>query len=156
MPMLNLPTDVVRACVVAGDVDTPYYRVGRGEPVLMLVGDTATLSALLAGLPRDLRALAPNHHTGEFGLWLSGFLDALGIQRVAVVADASFALPTVAFARAEPDRVARLVIVGECPDGHLSDMSIPILRVGVSDTQTIHRTLDRIVHFVSRRGISHG
>src|SRR5690349_18505987 len=101
--MPNLPSDVVRACVVAGDVDTPYYRVGRGEPVLILIGDTSTLSTLLAKLPRDVRSVAPNPSGAplsvvEFGLWLRGFLDALGLHCVTIIADSFFAAPALAFA----------------------------------------------------------
>lgn len=43
-----LPSDLIRAFVVATDVDTPYERAGRGEPVVLLVRDPGRRAALAA------------------------------------------------------------------------------------------------------------
>src|SRR5215207_2272822 len=89
-PMSNfLPPDVIRACVVVGDVNTPYFRTGRGEPVLLLTDDAELAATTLATLPRDYRIIAPLLFPSgaaaaavprDFDAWLPLFLDALGVQ----------------------------------------------------------------------------
>jgi hypothetical protein len=116
----SLPSDVVRACVVARGTDTKYLRAGRGEPVLVLAGDPAVAQAIVIRLPRRFRALAPEappprvagaRTTGDFASWTRDFLDALGVGRVAVIADPSFAGPALGLAILDPDRVDRIALL---------------------------------------------
>ena len=121
---IPVPSDVVRACVVSGELNTHYYRAGRGQPVLVLIADNSLLWSVLATMPRHVRALAPeppravlasdraiDRDTGAFAAWVRSFLDALGLQQTAVIADAAFAPAALGFARADQERVSRLVLL---------------------------------------------
>ena len=132
----QLPSDVVSACVVAGAVDTPYQAAGRGAPVVILSDAPRRLATLLTRLPRRLRVVAPTLRAGEpparaaatdFSGWLGSFLDALGVARVALVADSWLAAPAVGFALLDPARVARVALLQSGPpvvgvtDGGIAD-----------------------------------
>lgn len=112
-------SDVVRAHVIAGDLNTPYIRAGRGEPVVLLMDDRDFAAALLAALPRHLAVVAPEAFPGEeadFLPWLWTFLDALGFERARFVltprlGDAGNTL------RKEPERVAGVLLVDAADDG---------------------------------------
>ena len=164
--MSNLVSqNVVRASVVAGDVNTRYYRVGRGDPVLLLIDDAAVLQTLLWCFPRHLRAVAPEpcvvetcwaSTVGDFNGWLCGFLDALGLHQVAVVVCPTCAAHGRAFAAAEPDRVTRLFFFPmESRDGTAAaagaqgqrglEASPPVTGTSSSSEAGIDRLVARIV-----------
>lgn len=112
---------VVRATVFDGVTDTPYHRAGRGAPVVVLAADDPGIAnALLATLARQFRIIAPDIPTRRssapsthpsFPTWLRGFLDGLGLARVALVAEAHFGAAALAFALLEPERVDRLAVI---------------------------------------------
>jgi hypothetical protein len=120
----SAPQDIVHASVVAGgthDESTHYQRAGRGASVILLSGDGTTANALLAGLPRHFRLIAPNVPAslavtgGDFQTWLRGFLDALGVTRAAIVAGPCFAAQVLGFSLMEPERVGQIVfLIGPC------------------------------------------
>ena len=120
----SAPQDIVHASVVAGgahDLSTHYQRAGRGTSVILLSGDGTTSNALLAGLPRHFRLIAPNVPASlavtasGFQTWLRGFLDALGVTRAAIVVGPCFAAQVLGFALMEPERIGQLVfLVGPC------------------------------------------
>lgn len=165
-----VPPDVVRACVVAGDLNTYYYRTGRGEPLLLLADDETLRSDLLAAIPRQVRVLAPDSpesvlsesaDPGDFGIWLRSFLDALGLHRVALVADAGFAAAALGFARAESERVSRVVLlqrgsrdeshtVWGVADQNATEPTLLVVWLG-RDEVGLNRILPRIVDFVGGR-----
>ncbi|HSQ32832.1 MAG TPA: alpha/beta hydrolase [Gemmatimonadaceae bacterium] len=165
-----IPPDVVRACVVAGDLNTHYYRAGRGEPLLLLADDESLRSGLLAGIPRQLRVLAPDSpasvfsesaEPGDFAAWLRSFLDALGLQRVTLVADAGFAAMALGFARTESERVTRLVVlqrgsrdeshaVWGVTDQNATEPTLLVVWLG-RDEMGLNRILPRIIDFVGGR-----
>ena len=116
------------SCTVSdGLTDTPYRRAGRGAPVVVLTaGASRAEDALLAALPRQFRVIAPEvpppaTSTGEalpgFPAWLGGFLDGLGLSRVALVAEERFGAAALGFALLEPARVEQLVVVLYGPGG---------------------------------------
>jgi len=168
---MALHDEVVRAGVVAGGVDTRYLGTGRGAPVLVLTDDPARRAVLLEHFPRGLRIIAPDLHKGphewvawrDDPAWLASFLDALGLWRVAVVADAALAATSVAMALAAPGRVASLVLLqnglvseGQDEDGFdaqtgLLTSGIPLLAVwvGAGDAGSLTRTLPRIADFLA-------
>lgn len=113
----------VEAVVQTGPVETPYVRVGRGAPVLLLVTEDGSAAVspllealapefrlLLPALGRDIRAVAD---TGQaaFCHWLRDFMDALGIDRFALIAAARFAPGIAAFMGSDPDRVVALLLL---------------------------------------------
>jgi pimeloyl-ACP methyl ester carboxylesterase len=112
---------VVRAAVFDGITDTPYHRAGRGAPVIVLAPDDSRVGdALLAALSLQFRVIAPDlpcRRTNapgahpSFPTWFRGFLDGLGLSRVALVAESRFGAAALAFALLEPERVQRLAVV---------------------------------------------
>jgi pimeloyl-ACP methyl ester carboxylesterase len=120
----SAPQDIVHASVVAGgthDASTHYRRAGRGASVILLSGEATISTALLSGLPRHFRLIAPNVPpslavtANGFQTWLRGFLDALGITRAAIVVGPCFAAQVLGFALTEPERIGQLVfLVGPC------------------------------------------
>src|SRR5579859_287619 len=126
------------------DVRTPPLRVhlleaGAGDPVLFVHGGNSVAMSwapLLARLaPRfhllmpdrpgcgltttfDYRGVDLRSHGAEF---LCGVLDALGLERVAVVGNSMGGFFAMAFAMAYPQRVSKLVLLGE-PAGASGDL----------------------------------
>ena len=126
-------------------IDTPPLRVhqleaGVGAPVLMIHGGNSVaaswgpLIGLLAprfhllmpdrpgcGLttpPFDYRGVDLRTHGSDF---LGALLDALGQRRVAIVGNSMGGYFAMSFALAHPDRVSRLVLLGE-PAGSSGDV----------------------------------
>jgi pimeloyl-ACP methyl ester carboxylesterase len=124
-------------------LDAPPMRVhlteaGSGPPLLMVHGGNSVsmswgpLMPLLAPRFRllmpdrpgcgltgrfDYRGVALRRHGAQF---LSGVLDALGLEQVAVAGNSMGGFFAMALALAEPERVSRLVLLGEPAgaDGH--------------------------------------
>ena len=116
-------TDLRRASVMVGDVETSYQRGGRGDTVLVLLPPRD--AARLAPLASQLRLVIPDSISilalpalGEaeaFSRWLRGFLDGLGLLNVTFVASQSLKTELQRFEAAHPDHVKRVVWVGEAP-----------------------------------------
>lgn len=167
---MTLHGEIVRAGVVAGGVDTRYLRAGRGTPVLVLSDDPARRAAFLEHLPLGLRVIAPELPPApqpgaagpDFPAWLGFFLEALGLWRVAVVADAALAVPAVDMALADPERVTSLVLLqhgllevgaGEfafAAQAGLLSGGIPLLTasVGSGDVESLTRAIPHIAAFL--------
>lgn len=95
---------------MAGAIETPYRRAGRGPSALLLAHGTP----LLEGLAGDLRVFEPlrapaEPGTPEWVAWLGGLLDGLGLERPAVVVDAACVEPVRQLAAAAPDRLGRVI-----------------------------------------------
>jgi pimeloyl-ACP methyl ester carboxylesterase len=124
------PPDVVRALVVAGDIHIPYVSTGRGAAVVLLTDEAVVRAAFLRGAPRRIRLLVPEaprrvqaaDETAESAIagvralqgmpvaarWMDDFLDALGLGRAWLVADAMHTPDARAYAAAMPERVLGL------------------------------------------------
>ena len=104
------------AQVHARDQVTRYLRRGAGRPVIAL-GDAAAADArwseLVEALAGRYRAVLPERPTeADFDVWLGGFLDGLGAAPAVVVAAGVHCCPlTLAFARLDAGRLARLVLL---------------------------------------------
>lgn len=165
--------DVVHAMVVAGGDnggETHYLRAGRGAPVLLLASEAVVSGALIGGLPRHFRSIAPKLPgtietvAANFNPWIRGFLDALGIPRVSVIVGPCLAAQTLNFALIEPERVDKLVfLTGGCGDAPTAEgemgvvdrlrtsgqplMSTPL---DVTDPSARDRGLQEIVAFLDK------
>lgn len=115
-----------------GPVSTNYHDIGDGAPVLMIHGSGPGVSAWanwrlpIGALSPRLRCLAPDmagfgYSTVPDGYaftraaWLdqlTGFLDALGLEKVHVIGNSFGGSMALALAIAAPERVDRLVLMG--------------------------------------------
>ena len=73
-----------RAVVCAGGIETPYIRVGRGDPILLVVDDvdatgTQELMETLAAR-YVVFAAAPELRGDQLSRWRCGFVEALGVS----------------------------------------------------------------------------
>jgi hypothetical protein len=118
----RLPADptFTRATVCSGSVETEYRRAGRGDTIVALAArDWGGGRALFPTLARDFRLIVPVlDHTSAgagarpaFAVWLTTFLDGLGLTSVTLLADERFGGAALGSAMMEPVRVARLVVV---------------------------------------------
>jgi pimeloyl-ACP methyl ester carboxylesterase len=141
------PPDITHAIVVDKGSETAYRRSGRGEPVLVLASsDSPVSSALFGALARNHLVVTPSACGGEaevatrgssFAGWLRGFLDALGLSRISIVADETAGAAALGFALLEPFRVARVALLLATPPGEtphtmsdvLQDARVPLLTV---------------------------
>ena len=105
--------------VRANGETTRYRRAGTGSAVLLLccVGDSR-FEPLFLELSRRHRVIAPLHpasddEPGDGIACLAGFFDGLGLATVPVVGVDRCAGPAAAFASRHPERVERLVLLGE-------------------------------------------
>jgi pimeloyl-ACP methyl ester carboxylesterase len=158
----SAPQDMVHASVVAGgtaDASTDYQRAGQGASVVLLSGDGTTSNALLAGLPRHFRLIAPNVlaslavTASGFHAWLRGFLDALGVTRAAIVVGPCFAAQVLGFALTDPDRIGQLVfLVGACGNSFGEDAyhSLMICRARAGDRIAAIREYRRLESLFKR------
>lgn len=137
--MRSLPnSNVVRACVIADDVSTPYIRVGRGEPVVLLADDRCFATGLLAALPPHVSVVAPEafpSKEADLLPWLWTFLDALGLERAVFVLTPRFG-DSANTLRKELERVVGVLLVDGVADGE-----------GIATA--VHQTLD----FVTAQGM---
>jgi pimeloyl-ACP methyl ester carboxylesterase len=119
--------EIVRAAVHAAGTQMEYWRGGSGPAVLLAHASAADPDEherwlrVLAGRFRVFAPYPVRDH-GESGdqplaLRLRHFLDGLGLERVAVVADRSSAAEVLWLTLAEPDRIERIVVLlPEHPD----------------------------------------
>jgi pimeloyl-ACP methyl ester carboxylesterase len=109
------------ATVSDGALATSYLRAGSGRPTVVLGGASLLGPADWRGLCAVLKLIIPDHPAvGEsdafavdagFDAWLRGFVDGLGLERPHLIAGPAAGLAALAFAIAEPGRVARLVLL---------------------------------------------
>jgi pimeloyl-ACP methyl ester carboxylesterase len=117
----DVPACCVRASVSVGANDTPYFRSGRGAPVVLLCdapgeGEPPLVLALAA----RFRVVAPKiaARGDAFADWLRDFLDGLGLESACLVAVPSLSGETLRFAAEEPARVRAVVLLGgAAPEG---------------------------------------
>jgi len=115
----SLTPQPIRALVCDGTAETPYTRAGCGSTLVLVAADAEVRQSLVAALSRRFCVIAPDTPVPSdpavagttFSGWLSGFLDALGADRVTLVADGRFGAAVIAFAGIDPDRVESVVIV---------------------------------------------
>ena len=106
-------------------------EAGRGDPVVLVHGGGATavyFAPMLAALQKDFHTFAPDRpgcgltdkidyrgvpfrqHAVDF---MTGLLDAVKLPRAALVGNSMGGYWSLVFALAKPDRVSRLVLIGE-------------------------------------------
>jgi pimeloyl-ACP methyl ester carboxylesterase len=118
------------------DVVNPTLRVhvieaGKGEPVLFVHGGNSVAAGwipLLAHFHQAFRVLAPDRPgcglTTKFNYlgvplrehavaYIRGLMDAMHVSRTAIVGNSMGGYFALAFALAHPDRVSKLILVGE-------------------------------------------
>jgi pimeloyl-ACP methyl ester carboxylesterase len=141
------------------DVREPPLRVhvlemGKGDPLLMVHGGNSVAIGWLPLLERlhpQFHVLAPDRPgcglTSQFdyqgvdlrshgAAFLGGTLDALGLARASIVANSMGGFFAIAFALAHPERVAKLVLVGE-PAGSNQNLVMYHKLVGTRGVNTV-------------------
>ena len=117
--------------VDAGGIKTNYLEAGAGPPVVLVHGSGPGVTAYanwrltMPGLAPHFRVLAPDMAgfgfsdkpggVADLAAWvgqLTGFLDALGIERASVVGNSFGGSIGIRLAVDHPDRVDRLVLMG--------------------------------------------
>jgi 2-hydroxy-6-oxo-octa-2,4-dienoate hydrolase len=117
--------------VDAGGIKTNYLEAGAGSPVVLVHGSGPGVTAYanwrltMPGLAPHFRVLAPDMAgfgfsdkpggVADLAAWvgqLTGFLDALGIERASVVGNSFGGSIGIRLAVDHPDRVDRLVLMG--------------------------------------------
>jgi pimeloyl-ACP methyl ester carboxylesterase len=129
---------MIGAVVVHGATATPYWRAGNGSALLMLLYDGALAVTFLRALADHFRVIAPElppHRATariqeqarpEAAIWLTGFVDGLGLRRFSVLADCCWWVGLGGLALREPGRIDRVVLLltGAC-DRLASESAIP-------------------------------
>jgi pimeloyl-ACP methyl ester carboxylesterase len=121
--------EAAEASVQVGSTVTGYHRLGSGPPLLLLRrGNAPVWQSILPVLVTRFRLLVPRIPEDEpdFDRWLGGFLDGLGVDGTRVIADRSLATQAIGFARAEPERVERLVLLLPGPGPELGPESLVV------------------------------
>lgn len=129
---MTVMTEIAGRTVDANGVATRYHDVGSGEPVLLLHGSGPGVSAwlnwqgVIPSLAERYRVVAPDivgfGHTERpddirysLQTWVDhvrGFLDALEIERAAVVGNSLGARIAVSLAAQHPERLSKMVLMG--------------------------------------------
>lgn len=132
----------------AGEIDTHYLDAGIGEPVVLLHGSGPGVSAwanwqlTLPELAREYRVLAPDivgygatsrpdEIRYSLQTWTDhvlGFLDALGLERVALIGNSLGGRIALELATGAPDRVSRMVLMGAPGVGMIPTAGLAALR----------------------------
>jgi hypothetical protein len=129
---------MIGAVVIHGATATPYWRAGYGSALLMLLYDEALAVTFLRALADHFRVIAPElppdrvtarireQARPETGMWLTGFVDGLGLRRFSVLADCCWWAELGGLALREPGRIDRVVLLltGAC-DRLPSESAIP-------------------------------
>lgn len=126
------PSPEIGDSVTVDGIRTNYHDEGSGPPVVLIHGSGPGVSAwanwrlTLPHLARRFRVLAPDvlgfgyterPASGHYDLatWtshLSGFLDALGLERVSLVGNSFGGALALSLTTEAPERVERLVLMG--------------------------------------------
>lgn len=132
MSTLKTQNPEIASSVDVGGIATNYHDVGTGDPVLLIHGSGPGVSAwanwraVLPVLSETHRVIAPDvlgfgyterpeGVSYDLATWtehLVGLLDALGLDRVAVVGNSFGGALALNLAVCHPDRVSRLVLMG--------------------------------------------
>lgn len=122
----------VASTIDVGGIATNYHDVGEGDPVLLIHGSGPGVSAwanwrvVLPELSKTHRVIAPDvlgfgyterpeGITYDMATWtehLVGLMDALGIEKAAVVGNSFGGALALNVATHHPDRVSKLVLMG--------------------------------------------
>lgn len=116
--------------VTIGRLETPYRRSGAGRPILLLAAVPGLFEELATGF-RVIEPLRVPVRPGDaaWAAWLQGVIDGLGLDRPALVVDASCA-----------DAARRLAAVDPLRVGPVLDAGAPNrLRGGLADYEIIDR-----------------
>lgn len=131
---------VVEAVLHTGSVQTPYRRAGRGRTLLLLLrGTTDERGEVFLALAREFRVIDPappwagaqgprqtdgrgedSRAAGEedpppgheWGAWLVGVVDGLGLDRPALIVDPMRASLIGALAESDPHRFGPVIVIG--------------------------------------------
>ena len=91
-------------------------------------------------------AVAPNHcEEPAFSRWLAGVLEGLGILSARFVVAVEHATAIAAFARANPDLVSRIALLGTGQSQDDGGLSVPLLTVAPNGPDAI----DLMMEFLS-------
>ncbi len=137
MTEVNQPrTGAFQAVVRAGADETPYQRAGGGQPIVVVsiaAIDDPECQALVFALAACHRVYVPGIRGSpkDFSAWLRLFLDGIGLETVALVAEEALAVPAVSFTALQPDRVRALVVIGTAATDSTAEVSgTPLLTLG--------------------------
>ena len=128
--------------VQAGEYRTHYWEVGAGENVLMLhsadpgSGGWLEFRENMEALGRQFRVLAPDiigfgktdsptrdlRHPAYVEHMVQ-FLDALGVKKTHLIGNCRGGLISISIAAEHPDRVGRLILIGNAAAGYLPSWS---------------------------------
>jgi pimeloyl-ACP methyl ester carboxylesterase len=114
--MPNPPSTTAFAEVRAHDQVMRYRRAGAGRPLLVLrsaLDPDSLWPELEASLTGAFRVLTPEVPAGcgDVASWLGGFMEGVGLDRVALLAADGCCLSALELALLGSDRVERLVLV---------------------------------------------
>jgi hypothetical protein len=105
---------VVEAVVQAGSHETSYRRAGTGRPVVLLLRAAVPTRAdpLFDALAREFRVVAPALPDAPLLLdWVRAVIDGLGLERPALLVDASLAGSLAGVAFSDDDRCGCFVVL---------------------------------------------
>jgi hypothetical protein len=106
---------VVEAVVQAGSHETSYRRAGTGRPVVLLLRADALsprADPLFDALAREFRVVAPTLPDAPVLLdWVRAVIDGLGLERPALLVDASLAGSLAGAAFSDDDRCGCFVVL---------------------------------------------
>lgn len=132
MTTLETANPEIAATIDVNGIATNYHDVGEGDPVLLIHGSGPGVSAwanwrtVLPELSKQHRVIAPDilgfgyterpdGVTYDMATWtehLVGLLDALGLDRVAIIGNSFGGALALNVATHHPDRVSKLVLMG--------------------------------------------
>src|SRR5262245_2044485 len=128
--MMNIAVRTHDRFIVVDGLNIRYIEVGNGVPAVLLHGSSLgssadvfrrNLPALAAGGVRAIAVDLPGFGKSDPASDLSGaarnafilrFMDALGLERVALIGHSSSGGPAVSIALKNPDRVSHVIVLG--------------------------------------------